>query len=369
MFIVGLDLGKRKSQMCVTDAAGKIVEERKIETTREALEEEFAKYKRSRVLIEASTSSEWVARALEKIGLEVIVANPRFDLMYAQRDKKVKNDRRDARALAQALRLGAYQAIHRRSDAARKLMTQLMLRNALVSSRTKLINLVRSIAEAQGVTIGSSATGYFAANACEDLENHPELLAEVSPAIAQIGMLSETIKLMDDEFEEQSQANAVTRNLRTMRGIGPLASLTFYAVIDDVKRFDSGRQVSAYLGLVPSENNTGGSKRRPGAITKSGNSLARKYLVEAAFSHTSERAPKSNLKGWRDGLLKRDGRKSKMKAGIAVARRMARILFAMWRDMKSFDDTRTAPVVPAETATNATTDESQGSTSEVASAA
>src|SRR5438270_7225374 len=105
MFIVGLDLGKRKSQMCVTDAAGKIVEERKIETTREALEEEFAKYKRSRVLIEASTSSEWVARALEKIGLEVIVANPRFDLMYAQRDKKVKNDRRDARALAQALRL------------------------------------------------------------------------------------------------------------------------------------------------------------------------------------------------------------------------------------------------------------------------
>lgn len=352
MFIVGLDLGKRKSQVCVTDACGAIIEERSIETKREAFREVFAKYPQSRVLIEASTSSEWVARFLEHLGHTVIIANPRFDPMYAQRDKKVKNDRRDARALARALRLEAYEAVHRRSDAARKILAQLAIRNAFVGNRTKLINIARSIAQAEGLHIPSCAAEHFAELATHELEEHEQLLTEVSPLLAQIMSLDETIALMDSEFEEQSRANSVTRNLRTLRGIGPLTSLAFFAVVDDAKRFESSRQVSAYLGLVPSEHNTGGSKRQPGAITKSGNSLLRKYLVEAAFRHTMKNSPNTHLKAWRDELLKRDAKKSKRRAAVAVARRMTRILWAMWRDEKPFDDGRTAPVKQASNTTS-----------------
>src|SRR5262245_4762362 len=115
MLIVGLDLGKRKSQVAVVDSSGTIVEEARLSTSKEALAAWFGKRPKPQVLIEASTSSEWVAKYLESLGCVVIVADPRFGPMYARRDKKVKTDKRDARALANALRLGAYQAAHRRS--------------------------------------------------------------------------------------------------------------------------------------------------------------------------------------------------------------------------------------------------------------
>jgi transposase len=347
MFIVGFDIGKRKSAVCVCNEQGEVVEEFKVETKTVAIQNAFAKYKgRARVLVEASTSSEWVARLLEKeLDLEVIIANPRFDLMYAQRDKKVKNDRRDARALAQALRLNAYEPIHRRSDAARRLQSQLLLREALVESRTKLCNIVRSIAQMEGVILDACSPQHLPELVSHDAE--PALLDAISPALIQIESLNETIQLMEREFEEQSLANPVTKLLRTVHGVGPLTSLAFFAVIDDVKRFESSRQVSAYIGLVPSEYNTGGSKRSPGAITKAGNRMLRTYLVEAAFNHTMKKAPSSNLKSWRDAMVLRRGKKSKKPAAIAVARRLSRILFAMWRDMKPFDDARTEPVTAA----------------------
>ena len=119
MHIVGFDLGKRKSQICVQDSEGNVVAELRVDTVREKIEGAVSVYLPGQVLIEASTSSEWVARVLERLGFDVVVADPRFSLMYAQTSKKVKNDRRDARALAQALRLKAFRRAHRRSDESR----------------------------------------------------------------------------------------------------------------------------------------------------------------------------------------------------------------------------------------------------------
>ena len=104
MTIVGLDLGKRNCQLCMGSEDGVIAANVRVKTTRESLEKAFAGMSRATVLIESSTSSEWVARFLEKIGHKVIVADPRFGPMYARADKSIKTDKRDAAALFHAAR-------------------------------------------------------------------------------------------------------------------------------------------------------------------------------------------------------------------------------------------------------------------------
>lgn len=112
MDTIGLDLHKRESQLCIIGAEGEITEKR-IVTTRERFSAVLGGRVPCRVLLEASTESEWVARHLESLGHEVIVADPGFAPMYATRSKKVKTDKRDARTLAEACLLGAYRATHR----------------------------------------------------------------------------------------------------------------------------------------------------------------------------------------------------------------------------------------------------------------
>jgi hypothetical protein len=103
MFIVGLDLGKRKSQLCIQDATGRVVAEVRCKTERGELTTALSKFPNARVLLEACTSTQWVARHLTSLGFDVVIGDPRFGPMYSQTSKKIKTDRRDARALADAL--------------------------------------------------------------------------------------------------------------------------------------------------------------------------------------------------------------------------------------------------------------------------
>lgn len=116
MDTIGLDLHKRESQLCILTSDGELIE-RRIATTRARFTEVLGARPRARILLEASTESEWVARHLESLGHEVIVADPGFAPMYATRSRRVKTDKRDARALCEACKLGAYRPIHRVSDA------------------------------------------------------------------------------------------------------------------------------------------------------------------------------------------------------------------------------------------------------------
>jgi len=109
---IGIDVHKGESQICIITPTGEMLE-RRVATRRERFAKVLAERPRARVLIEASTESEWVARCLEELGHEVVVADPDFAPMYATRTRKVKTDRRDARALAEACRLGAYRPAHR----------------------------------------------------------------------------------------------------------------------------------------------------------------------------------------------------------------------------------------------------------------
>ncbi|QRK11776.1 transposase [Archangium violaceum] len=114
----------------------------------------LSKRPKARVLLEASTESEWVARYLEERGHEVVVADPNFAPMYATRSRRVKTDKRDARSLAEACRLGAYRPAHRISDGRRHLKAQLAVREALVRTRTRYISLVSALVRYEGWRMG-----------------------------------------------------------------------------------------------------------------------------------------------------------------------------------------------------------------------
>src|SRR5262249_43759694 len=121
---IGIDVHKRESQICILAEGGELIEQR-IRTEPERFAAVLGNRPRARILIEASTDSEWVARCLEGLGHKVIVADPNFAPMYATRTRKITTDRRDARALADANLLGAYRPAHRLSDAQRQVRGRL----------------------------------------------------------------------------------------------------------------------------------------------------------------------------------------------------------------------------------------------------
>ncbi|QRK11771.1 transposase [Archangium violaceum] len=129
MEYIGIDVHKRDSQVCILGESGEVVLEQRVRTQRERLGELLSKRPKARVLLEASTESEWVARYLEERGHEVVVKGTNFAPMYATRSRRVKTDKRDARSLAEACRLGAYRPAHRISDARRHLKAQLAVRD------------------------------------------------------------------------------------------------------------------------------------------------------------------------------------------------------------------------------------------------
>jgi len=159
---IGIDVHKVESQICILTESGEIIE-RRIRTQRERFAAVLGGRPPVKILIESSTESEWVARCLEELGHEVVVADPNFAAMYATRSRKVKTDRRDARTLAEACRLGAYRPAHRTSDGQRHVRAQLAVREALVQTRSRYISLVarccagRACGSGQATPKGSSS--------------------------------------------------------------------------------------------------------------------------------------------------------------------------------------------------------------------
>jgi transposase len=181
MEIIGIDLHKRESQICIVDQSGLVVETR-IVTSRERFPAVLGDRPRARVLIEASTESEWVARHIESLNHEVIVADPNFAPMYAHRSRRIKTDRRDARALAEALRVGAYRPAHRLSDERRHIRAELAVREALVRTRTRYIAVAKSLLRRDGYRVGSSMSRNVAQRISE-LPLSEQLAQEVRPLL------------------------------------------------------------------------------------------------------------------------------------------------------------------------------------------
>ncbi len=332
MDTIGVDLHKRETQLCIGQADGTITEQR-IVTSRERFTTVLGHRPPARILVEASTESEWVACHLESLGHEVIVADPNYAPMYATRSRRVKTDKRDARTLMEACRAGTYRPAHRLSAARRHVRAQLAVRDAVVRTRTRYVALAKALVRRDGLRVPSSAAERVGAHLAA-LAVSPPLAAELAPLLTLLPPLNATIAAADQRLAALEHTDPSVALLMTAPGIGAVTASALVATIDDVQRFASAHQFEAYLGLVPGERSSG-ELRRIGPITKAGNRRARWLLVEAAWRILrSKDAAGAPLRAWARPIVVRRGARI---AVVAVARRLAGILYAMWRDGAPYD--------------------------------
>jgi transposase len=326
-----IDLHMRYSQVRIIDADGQVVRERRVVTSAERLVAVFAGHGPMRILLETGTESEWVAQALETAGHEVIVADPNYAPMYGEIRRKVKTDRRDGAALAEANRRGWYRATHRVSAAQRALRQQLRSRRRLVQMRAGTIALIRSLLRQSGYRLVSSSSERVPHQLAQ-LALPADLAETIAPLGRTVTTLTTEIAEMDARLQRQAAADPIVPRLQSVPGVGPVVALTFRAFVDDVARFSSAGQVSAAIGLVPREDSSA-ERRHRGHITKAGPRELRSLLVQAAWACWRSKASAS-LRAWVERLA---GRRGKRIAVVALARRLSRILFALWRDQSVFD--------------------------------
>lgn len=327
-----IDLHARYSQIRIVDAEGVVLRHQRVPTTRERLVTMFRGHGAIRILVEASTESEWVAQALEDAGHEVIVADPNYGPMYGALRRRVKTDDRDVDALCEANRRGWYRPIHRVSRAQRTLRQRLGVRRQLVRMRSGLIAHLRAILRQEGLRLPSGTTAAIDARLAR-VAVPPALQAVLTPLLEALGALSPLIAQETRALTTVAQADPIARHLQSAPGVGPIVALTYRATLDTVDRFPSAGHVSSCLGLVPCEDSSG-ERRRRGHITKTGSSEARSMLIQAAWTcWRSRTARTTHLRTWADALAARRGKRI---AVVALARRLSRILFAMWRDGTTF---------------------------------
>jgi transposase len=324
---IGIDLHKRESQICLLAEGGELIE-RRIRTEPQRFAEALGGRAPAQVLLESSTESEWVARCLETLGHHVVVADPNFAPMYATRTRKVKTDRRDARALAEACRLGAYRPAHRLSDAQRHVRARLSVRDALVRTRTRYISLIRALLRQHGWRVPSGSAEGFPRRVLA-LPLPGRLRSEVAPLLAVMRHLRPPLAYSDERIAAVTATDERVRRLQSVPNIGPVTAAAFVAAIDEASRFHRAHEVEAYLGLVPRELSSGETQRR-GRITKAGSTRVRWLLIQAAVSMLRLRDPRTaTLREWAGRIAARRG---KGIAVVALARRLAGILFALLRD-------------------------------------
>ena len=339
MEIIGLDLHQRESQLCIRAEDGTI-QERRIATTRERFAAVLGARPRATILLEATTESEWVARHLETLGHAVIVADPNYAPMYANRSRRTKTDKRDARTLLDACLTGGYRPAHRLSEAQRHVRAELAVRDALVRTRARLIALAKTFVRREGLRVAGSSASRVAPHLTALLATLPPgsaLAGELAPLLALLTSLTAQIAAADHRIAALAAADPVVERLMTAPGIGAVTACAMVATVDDVTRFRSAHALEAYVGLVPSEHSSG-ERRQLGRITKAGNRRTRWLLVEAAWRLLRSTRPETAaLRAWAQAIATRRGRRIAL---VALARRLTGILFAMGRDGVAYDATR-----------------------------
>ena len=328
---VGLDLGARHIAYCeVRD--GEVVDRTGVGSLEELSARIGPASAPARIGFEASREAWHVHDLLKSWGHEPkIVDTTRLKLIGVGQHNR-KNDALDAECIARAIYEGRLPEAHLLSPERRELRKKLSVRQALVETRAQYITTIRGLLRAEGVLLPSCASHrFFDRVRIATLPNSARML--IAPLIAALERIEEQLARVDDELGRMAKDDPLIQLCATAPGVGLIVAATFLSVLDEADRFKSAHAVSAYMGLVPSESTTGGpSKRRLGSITKQGNRHARAMLVQAAWAILrSGRQCKNDdpIRTWGLRIAKRRG---KSVAAVAIARRLAGILWAMCRD-------------------------------------
>jgi len=348
LITIGLDLGDKKHALCVLNQDGEIIDERTITNHRESLRRLSQKYPGARIAFEVGSHSPWIKRFLSELGHEVFVANPRkLRAIYANERKSDKND---ARMLARIARMDP-QLLHpveHGSEEAQRDLLRIKLRDNLVRQRVDIISSVRFTLKSLGVTLPSPNSACFAKR-CRTLltEKDSALLDSIEPSLQVIDLMTQKIRELDRAVETLCETKyPVTQRLRQIVGIGPITALSFVLTIEDPELFEDPRDVGAYLGLVPKRDQSGGLDKQL-RISKAGDAYLRSLLVGCAQYILGPFGPDTDLK--RHGLMlaERGGGRGKRKAVVAIARKLAVLMLALWKSGRDYEPLRGAETARA----------------------
>ena len=333
---LAIDLGGRESQICVRRSDGQIVEERRCRTA--ALPAYLATRPPSRVVVETCSEACGIADAALSVGHEVRVVPATLVRSRGVGARGLKTDRRDAQVLSEVSCRIDLPSVHVPSRQARQRKTQCGMREALVGARTKLINTVRGWLRTEGRRPRGGDVTTFPARV-RVLYADTTLPTYVERQLRMIESLNQEMSHADRELAAAAKADPIARRLMTVPGVGPSTSIRFVAALDEIGRFRSAHAVESYLGLVPGENSSAERQRRT-RITKAGPTALRWCLVQAAWAARRARR-KDPMHRWADEVEKRRGKRV---AVLALARKLAGILFAIWRDGTVYEPRRSGAV-------------------------
>ncbi len=334
---VAIDLGGRESQICVRQADGSISMESRCRTI--DLPNFFATRPPSRVIVETCAEAFHVADVARRAGHDVRVVAATLVRALGVGARRTKTDKRDAQILSEVSTRIELQGVHVPSLRSREHKSLCGARDALVRARTKLINSTRGWLRAWATRLPTGSPKTFP----ERVRNAvgPSIPLYVEAQLDVIETITLRVEELDDQIKSLAKGDPLCCRLMTVPGVGPITSLRFVATIDEIKRFPSATKVEAYLGLTPGENSSSERVVRTG-ITKAGAEPLRRVLVQAALSLKHRRRTEPMVM-W---ALKIQARRGKHIATVALARKLAGVLFALWRDGTIYESARTARVTP-----------------------
>jgi transposase len=323
--MIGLDLAKRVFQVHGVDAEGGAVVRRPLR--RSEVKRFFAALAPCVVGMEACATAHYWARELGALGHEVRLVPPSYVRPYVKRGK---NDAVDAEAICEAMSRPGMRFVPVKTTAQQAEVMPHRVRDLLVRQRTMAINALRAhlaefgIVAAQGR--GGLATLIERLHTASEDELPAPACAALMAIVAMIRELDARVAGLEKAIVAHTRADPVARRLITIPGVGPIGASALSAMAGDPTRFQCGRHFSAWLGLVPRQNSTGG-KRRLGRISKKGDRYLRKLLVLGATSYLRQaRHEQTPLAAWTRRLLQR---RSARLVTVALANKMARIVWAV----------------------------------------
>lgn len=332
---IAIDLGGRKSQICVRDGAGKILLEKSTETRR--LGRFLARSDHSRVVLETCAEAFSVADAALEAGHEVRVVPATLVRSLGVGARGIKTDIRDARVLSEVSARIDLPSVHIPKDVSREWKSICGMRTELIRTRTALINCVRGWLRRNLVKPASGVPGTFPQRVRNSaLKSSDGLPVHVERLLTTIENLNASIKEADLESKQLAESDPTCVRLMSVPGVGPVTALRFVAALDEVSRFPNAHAVQSYLGLTPGENSSSEKVRRTG-ITRAGAKEVRRCLVQCAWLIRRYRK-NDPLAVWTEQVAARRGTHV---ATVALARKLSGVLYAIWRDGSKYDQNHT----------------------------
>ncbi|WP_299085704.1 IS110 family transposase [uncultured Ruegeria sp.] len=333
-YFVGLDVSLRSVAVCVIDAKGNRIFERSVACEVDDLVCCLGDVPAGecRVGFEAGAMSQLLFFGLQKAGFDVVCMEA-HQVSAALSAMRNKTDKTDARGIANVLRSGWFNPVHVKSREAHAVRALLSSRKAVQRKCIDLANEVRGLLRVFGLCLPPRIDqASFDERVRPLIEADPDLSQALLPLLDARAMLYSAYRELDRRVKRAASHDEVCMRFMAIPGVGPIAALTFRAVVDDPSRFTSSRTVAAHFGLTPRRYQSG-EMDNPGRISKAGDRDVRSTLYAAANTMMMRSVAGSEIKSWGLRLMRRKGRR---RAVVAVARKLAVIMHRMWADNTEF---------------------------------